>query len=82
MYIRTGQLFALSLGSGGYAAFGIESFAMRYNLPRYRMAIVVNGTNLTDHPVWLPSGIMGADTVPVLQGRVVFAGIEFSTGGN
>ena len=52
---------------------------LRYDLPRYRSALVVHANNLTDHPVWLPSGITGNDSIPVQQGRVVYIGLEFST---
>ncbi|MES1262387.1 MAG: hypothetical protein ABUS49_11680 [Acidobacteriota bacterium] len=55
---------------------------LRYDLRHGGAAIVVHGTNLTNHPVWLPSGITGNDSVPVQQGRVVYVGLEFTTARN
>lgn len=61
----------------------------RYDLSKYfpfgdrtGIAAVIHATNLTNEPVWLPSGFSSVDTVPVQQGRVIFAGFEFSVGKN
>jgi outer membrane receptor protein involved in Fe transport len=59
----------------------------RYDLSRYLpfgdrtgVAAVVHINNLTNQVIWLPSGFSSVDTVPVQQGRNVFAGLEFSVG--
>jgi outer membrane receptor protein involved in Fe transport len=45
------------------------------------IALVVHATNLTDYRVWLPGwGFNSVDTIPVQQGRVVYAGIRFFAG--
>jgi outer membrane receptor protein involved in Fe transport len=61
----------------------------RYDLSNYfpfvgrtGIALVAHVNNLTNEPIWLPSGFSSVDTVPVQQGRVVFAGFEFSAGRN
>jgi outer membrane receptor protein involved in Fe transport len=61
----------------------------RYDLSKYfplgghtGIAAVVHATNLTNQAVWLPSGFSSVDTVPVQQGRDVFAGLEFTLGKN
>lgn len=44
-----------------------------------RVAIVAHANNLTNHQVWLPGwGFSSVDTIPVEQGRVIYAGLEFS----
>ena len=59
----------------------------RYDLSRYfpfgdrtSVAAVVHANNLTNQAIWLPSGFSSVDTVPVEQGRIIFAGLEFSAG--
>ncbi len=59
----------------------------RFDLSKYfpfgdrtGVAAVLHANNLTNQVVWLPSGFSSVDTVPVQQGRVVFAGLEFSVG--
>jgi hypothetical protein len=47
---------------------------------RTSVAAVVHVNNLTNQVIWLPSGFSSVDTVPVQQGRVIFAGLEFSAG--
>jgi outer membrane receptor protein involved in Fe transport len=43
------------------------------------LAFVMQVNNLTNQPVWLPGwGFNSVDTIPVQQGRVVYAGFEFS----
>lgn len=59
----------------------------RYNLARIhpfgdRMALVAHANNLANQAIWLPSGFSSVDTVPVEQGRTVFAGFEFSLARN
>jgi len=61
----------------------------RYDVSRYLpfgdragIAAVAHANNLTNEPIWLPSGFSSVDTVPVQQGRVLFAGLEFSLGKN
>jgi outer membrane receptor for ferrienterochelin and colicins len=61
---------------------------LRYDLSRFlhlsdrnNIAFVVHANNLTDFRVWLPGwGVESGDTVPVEQGRVIYAGIQFSVG--
>jgi len=60
---------------------------LRWDLAKYSpfgersgMALVAHVNNLTNQVVWLPSGFSSVDTVPVEQGRVIFAGLEFSFG--
>jgi len=62
---------------------------VRYDLSRYfpfgertGVAAVLHANNLTNQAIWLPSGFSSVDTVPVQQGRVIFAGLEFSVGKN
>jgi outer membrane receptor protein involved in Fe transport len=58
----------------------------RYDLAKYLpftsrtvVAFVVHANNLTGHQVWLPGwGFNSIDTIPVQQGRIVYAGFEFS----
>jgi outer membrane receptor protein involved in Fe transport len=59
----------------------------RYDLSKYLpmgdragIAAAVHVINLTNQLIWMPSGFGSVDTVPVEQGRVVFAGLEFSAG--
>jgi outer membrane receptor protein involved in Fe transport len=59
----------------------------RYDLSKYfpfgdrtGVAAVMHANNLTNQVIWLPSGFSSVDTVPVSQGRVIFAGLEFSAG--
>ena len=59
----------------------------RYDLSKYfafgsrtGIAAVIHANNLINEPIWLPSGFSSVDTVPVQQGRVVFAGFEFDVG--
>jgi len=49
---------------------------------RTGIAAVVHANNLTNQTIWLPSGFSSVDTVPVSQGRNVFAGLEFALGKN
>jgi hypothetical protein len=49
---------------------------------RTAVAAVVHANNLTNQVIWLPSGFSSVDTVPVQQGRTIFAGLEFSLGKN
>jgi outer membrane receptor protein involved in Fe transport len=61
---------------------------LRYDLRRVfhisernRISFVAHANNITDHPVWLPSwGFTSVDTIPVEQGAVVYAGLQFSAG--
>jgi outer membrane receptor protein involved in Fe transport len=63
---------------------------LRYDLSKYLpfsvkrgVAFVAHVNNLLNTPVWLPGwGFNSVDTIPVQQGRVVYAGFEFSTGRN
>jgi hypothetical protein len=41
------------------------------------IAFVLHANNLTNQVIWLPSGLSSVDTVPVNQGRTIFAGLEF-----
>jgi len=41
---------------------------------------VIHANNLLNHQVWLPSGLYSVDTIPYQQGRVIYAGLEFSAG--
>jgi len=59
----------------------------RYDLTKYLpfgdrtgIAAVVHANNLTNQVIWLPSGFSSVDTVPVQQGRDIFAGLEFYLG--
>jgi len=45
------------------------------------MALVVHGNDLANQAIWLPSGFSSVDTVPVEQGRTVFAGLQYALGG-
>jgi hypothetical protein len=61
----------------------------RYDVSRFfpfgdrsGVAVVAHANNLTNQPIWLPSGFSSVDTVPVQQGRNIFAGLEFSLGRN
>jgi len=47
-----------------------------------RVAFVAHANNLANRAIWLPSGFSSVDTVPVQQGRTVFAGLEFSIANN
>jgi outer membrane receptor protein involved in Fe transport len=91
----TASLFDVSDGPfTGYTAVNplqgwhhIINGNFRYDLSRYfpfgdrtGIAAVVHVNNLTNQAIWLPSGFSSVDTVPVEQGRVVFAGLEFSAG--
>jgi outer membrane receptor protein involved in Fe transport len=61
---------------------------LRYDLSRHLpfgaengIAIVAHVNNMFDHAVWLPGwGNNSIDTVPVSQGRVVYAGLQFTLG--
>jgi len=61
---------------------------LRYDISKYlpfaendRVAIAVHANNLLDRPVWLPGwGFHSIDTIPVQQGLIVYAGLEFSLG--
>ena len=61
---------------------------LRYDLSRYfpfaaknGVALVAHANNLTNHQVWLPGwGFNSVDTIPVQQGRVIYAGLEFTAG--
>jgi len=55
----------------------------RYSLSKLhmlgeRVAAVAHANDLANQAIWLPSGFSSVDTVPVEQGRTVFAGLEFS----
>jgi hypothetical protein len=71
-------------------AHNILNGQLRYDLgkllhlsDRNGFAFVVHANNLTDYRVWLPSwGFTSVDTIPVEQGRVVYAGLQFSAGKN
>jgi hypothetical protein len=91
----TASLFDVSDGPfTGYTAVNplqgwhhIINGNFRYDLSRYfplgdrtGIAAVVHVNNLTNQAIWLPSGFSSVDTVPVEQGRVVLAGLEFSAG--
>lgn len=60
----------------------------RYDLSRYLpfgsengVAIVAHVNNMFDHAIWLPGwGFNSVDTVPYQQGRVVYAGLQFTLG--
>jgi outer membrane receptor protein involved in Fe transport len=79
----TGYTNAVNLQQGSH---NVLNGHLRYDLTKYfpfnagySAALVVNGTNLTNHTVWLPGwGFTSIDTIPVEQGRVVYAGFEFS----
>jgi outer membrane receptor protein involved in Fe transport len=45
------------------------------------MALVAHGNDLANQAIWLPSGFSSVDTVPVQQGRTVFAGLEYALPG-
>jgi len=72
--------------AGGYILNGELRYDLRKLLhlsDRNGLAIVVHANNLTDFRVWLPSwGFTSVDTIPVEQGRVVYAGLRFSAGKN
>jgi outer membrane receptor protein involved in Fe transport len=60
---------------------------VRYDVSKYfpmarsGVALVIHGTNLTNHQVWLPGwGFTSVDNIPVQQGRVIYAGLEFAIG--
>jgi outer membrane receptor protein involved in Fe transport len=60
---------------------------LRYDLSKHiplgdgtGVAVVLHANNLTNQPIWLPSGYSSVDTVPVDQGRAIFAGQEFAVG--
>jgi outer membrane receptor protein involved in Fe transport len=62
---------------------------IRYDVSRYfpfgdrtGIAIVAHANDLINQAIWLPSGFGSVDTVPVLQGRDIFAGLEFQFGKN
>jgi len=44
------------------------------------LGVFGHANNLANQAIWLPSGFSSVDTVPVLQGRTVFAGLEVSLG--
>jgi outer membrane receptor protein involved in Fe transport len=82
----TGYTSAVNLQQGSH---NVLNGHLRYDLSRYLpvgagygAALVVHTTNITNHAVWLPGwGFTSIDTIPVEQGRVIYAGIEFSAGG-
>jgi hypothetical protein len=91
----TASLFEVSDGPfPGYVAVNplqgwhnILNGNFRYDLSRFihignGLAAVVHANNLTNQVIWLPSGFSSVDTVPVQQGRDVFAGLEFSISRN
>ena len=48
---------------------------------RSTVAIAVHANNLANQAVWLPGfGFFNIDSIPVQQGRTVYAGLEFSRG--
>jgi hypothetical protein len=48
---------------------------------RNDVAFELHATNLIGHAIWLPGwGFNSIDTIPVQQGRVVYAGLVFSVG--
>jgi outer membrane receptor protein involved in Fe transport len=93
----TASLFDVSDGPfTGYTAVNplqgwhhILNGNFRYDLTEYLpfgdrtgIAFVVHANNLTNQTIWLPSGLSSVDTVPVNQGRTIFAGLEFSVRDN
>ncbi|MGA7573290.1 MAG: TonB-dependent receptor [Terriglobales bacterium] len=91
----TASLFDVSDGPfPGYVAVNplqgwhhILNGNFRYDLTKYLpfgdrtgIAAVVHANNLTNQVIWLPSGFSSVDTVPVQQGRDIFAGLEFYLG--
>jgi outer membrane receptor protein involved in Fe transport len=92
----TASLFDVSDGPfPGYVAVNplqgwhhILNGNFRYDLTRHLpfgdrngIALVVHANNLTNQAIWLPAGFSSVDTVPVQQGRTIFAGLELSHGG-
>ena len=61
---------------------------LRQDISRYlhisegnRVAIVAHANDLLDQAVWLPGfGFSNIDSIPVQQGRTIYAGLEFSLG--
>ena len=93
----TASLFDVSDGPfTGYSAVNplqgwhhILNANVRYDLSKYfpfgdrtGVALVAHANNLTNQAIWLPSGFGSVDTVPVQQGRDIFAGLEFTLGKN
>jgi hypothetical protein len=45
------------------------------------IAIAAHGNDLLNQSVWLPGfGFFNIDSIPVQQGRTIYAGLEFSRG--
>jgi outer membrane receptor protein involved in Fe transport len=93
----TASLFEVADGSfPGYQAVNplqgwhhILNGNFRYDLTKHLpfgdrtgIAVVAHANNLTNQVIWLPAGFSSVDTVPVQQGRDIFAGLEFSLGKN
>lgn len=61
---------------------------LRYDLSKYLafgsengVAFVAHATNMLDHNIWLPGfGFNSIDSIPVSQGRVVYAGLQVTLG--
>jgi len=48
---------------------------------RNSVAIAAHANDLLNQTVWLPGfGFFNIDSIPVQQGRTVYAGLEFSRG--
>jgi outer membrane receptor protein involved in Fe transport len=81
----TGYTNAVNLQQGSHNTLNGH---LRYDLSKYlpvvagySPAFVVHATNITNHAVWLPGwGFTSIDTIPVEQGRVIYAGFEFVVG--
>jgi outer membrane receptor protein involved in Fe transport len=91
----TASLFDVSDGPfNGYTAVNplanwrnVLNGNFRYGFPGHRsfadrFALVAHANNLANQAIWLPSGFSSVDTVPVQQGRTVFAGLEFTINNN
>ena len=71
-------------------AHNVLNANFRYDLSKYlpvgdrqRIAVVAHANNLTNRQEWLPGwGFNSIDSIPVQQGRVIYAGLEFSAGRN
>jgi outer membrane receptor protein involved in Fe transport len=66
----------------------IVNVEVRYDLSkrlhlsdRNDFAFALHGTNLAGHSIWLPGfGFNSIDSIPVQQGRVIYAGLVFTLG--
>ena len=81
----TGYSNAVNVQQGSHNVLNGD---LRYDLGRLfriseknRIALVAHANNITNHPIWLPSwGFTSVDTMPVEQGAVFYAGLQFSAG--